>query len=164
MERFSRRMRLAVDGGLVLMILGLGGLLLTAWIEYLATPGQSLVDAYWRGREPWTSVSIAVVLGGAVLTLLCAVVVAIVSGSWIRKLLAVAALCASSLWWLVAFGVIPLPRYQPIVPVTLAYSLPEVAAMLVLLPALLAAALALAPRGMRPSSRMAPVHRDSAPR
>ena len=160
MDRLLRRLRVAVDIGLVVLLIGLGGLLATAWVWYLRHPGESLVDAYWRGVEPWTSVSIAVALGGSLITLLAGVLVAVLDGSWIRRLLALAALVASLLWWLVAFDVIPIANYQPIAPVTLAYSLPETAALMLILPALLAALLALWPRRVRPTSRMAPIHSD----
>lgn len=158
MERVLRRLRVAVDIGLLLMLVGVAGLVATAWVEYLRHPGQSLIDAYWVGREPWTSVSIGIALGGTIITVLAGVLAALLGGSWIRRLLAMLAFGASLLWWLVAFGVFPLPRYEPIAPVTLAYSDPQTAALLVLLPAVLAAALAFWPRRVRPSSRMAPVH------
>lgn len=158
MERVLRGLRVAVDIGLVLLLVGIGGLLATAWVEYLRHPGQSFVDAYRRGQEPWTSVSIGVALAGSVLTLLAGALVAFMHGSWIRWLLALLAIGASLLWWLVAFGVIPLPHYEPFAPVTLAYTDPRTAALLVLLPSVLAAALALWPRRVRPSSRMAPIH------
>ena len=44
MDTFARRMRLVVDLGLLVMLLGLGGLLLNAWVEYLRTPGTTLFD------------------------------------------------------------------------------------------------------------------------
>ena len=163
MERVLRRLRVAVDIGLVLLLVGLGGLVATAWVEYLRHPGQSLVDAYWRGQEPWTSVSIGVALAGSLATLLTGVLVALIDGTWIRRLLALLAFGGSLLWWLVAFGVIPLPHYEPFAPVTLAYTDPRTAAVLVLLPSLLAAVLALWPRRVRPSSRMAPIHDRVAP-
>jgi hypothetical protein len=55
MATFANRLRLIVDLGLALLALGLAGLLVLAWIQYIRTPGLSLVDAYWVGREPWTS-------------------------------------------------------------------------------------------------------------
>ena len=158
MDTFARRMRLVVDLGLLIMLLGLGGLLLNAWVEYLRTPGTTLLDGYWRGREPWTSLGVGTVITGSALALLAALLVALVDGSWIRRILALVAVAASALWWLVAIGAVPLPRYQPVAPITLAYSLPEDAALLLVLPALLAAAVALTPRRAAPTSRMAPIH------
>ena len=164
MAKFVRGARVFVAIGLALMALGLVGLLLMAWVEYLHTPDLSLVDAYWRGREPLTSVSVCTALIGSTLALVAGVLVALIAGSWIRKLLALAAFAASGFWWLTAVGTVPYPHYHPIAPVTLAYSLPETAALFVLVPALLASALALAPRRVEPTSRMAPVHHDSPPR
>jgi hypothetical protein len=164
MTGFLRGGRLVVDLGLALLALGLLGLLLMAWVEYLHTPDISLIDAYWMGREPLTSVSVSTVLIGSTLALVAGVLVALLGGSWIRKLLAVAAVVAPAFWWLIALGVIPLPRYGPIAPATFAYSLPETAALFVLLPALLASALALVPRRAQPTSRMAAVHRDASSR
>jgi hypothetical protein len=163
MTSFLRGARLVIDVGLALVALGLLGLLVMAWVEYLHSPHISLVDAYWIGREPLTSLSVSTVLIGSALSLVVGVLVALLAGSWIRKLLAVAALAASALWWLAALGVIPYAQYRPIAPATLAYSLPETAALFVLLPALMASALALAPRRAQPTSRMAPLHRDPSP-
>src|SRR2546426_9336442 len=159
MRSFLRAARLVVDVGLALLALGLLGLWLMAWVEYLHPPEISLIDAYWIGREPLTSVSVSTVLIGSTLALVAGVLVALIGGSWIRKLLAVAALAAPAFWWLVALGVIPLPRYGPIAPATFAYSLPETAALFLLLPALLASAPALAPLRSQPTSGMTPVHR-----
>lgn len=164
MARFLLGARVLVASGLALIALGLLGLLVMAWVEYLHAPGLSLIDAYWIGREPLTSVSIWTALIGSTLALVAGVLVALIAGSWIRKLLALVAFVASGLWWLLVLGVIPYPRYHPIAPVTFAYSLPEAAALLALLPALLASALALAPRRVEPTSRMGPVHPDSLPR
>jgi hypothetical protein len=163
MPRSLKGARLVIDVGLALMALGLLGVLVMSWVEYLHSPHISLVDAYWIGRQPLTSLSVSTVLIGSTVALVVGVVVALLAGSWIRKLLAVAALAASAFWWLAAFAVIPYAQYRPIAPATLAYSLPETAALFVLLPALLASALALAPRGAQPTSRMAPVHRDPSP-
>lgn len=158
MERLLQRLRVAVDIGLIVLLLGMAALLLTGWIDYLRHPGTSPIDAYRRGTEPWTSISVAIALAGSLVTLLTGALVALLDGSWIRKLIVLVALGASAYWWLAASGVIPVPGYKPIVPVKLAYSLPETAALLVLLPAALAAAMALWPRRVIPSSRMAPIH------
>lgn len=163
MTSFLRSARLVIDVGLALLALGLLGLLLMAWVEYLHSPHISLVDAYWVGREPLTSLSLSTVLLGSTMSSVVGVLVALLAGSRIRKLLAVAALAASAFWWLIALGLIPYPPYRPIAPATLAYSQPETAALFVLLPALLASALALAPRRAQPTARMAPVLRDPSP-
>ena len=158
MDPVQQQARVVLNLGLGLIAFGLSLLLLNAWVEFVRTPGISIVDAYWIGREPWTSLGVWAVIIGASDAVLSGSLVAIVVGSWIRKVLALVALAPSVLWWSVALGLLPFPRYQAVEPTTLAYSLPESAALLLLLPALLAAALALAPRRDRPSSRMAPVH------
>jgi hypothetical protein len=172
-ESFLRRARLVVDGGLALLAIGLGGLLLLAWVEYLRIPGSSLVDGYWVGREPWTSLGLWAVLVGASVTLGVGVLVALLDGSWIRKLLALLTLVLPAYWWLAAVSVLPGPGVggstgrlpvQGWTPTSLAYSAPETTVLALLLPAVVAGALALAPRRLRPSSRMTPVHTDDVRR
>lgn len=155
-----------VDIGLALMALGAAGLLLLGWVEYIRTPGTSLVDGYWRGREPWTSMGVWTLLIGSALTVLVGVLVALLDGSWIRRILAVAALALPAYWWLMALRFVPGPGTGALgrphpgawTPFDLAYSLPEVAAIMLVLPAIVASALALFPRRLNPTSRMARVH------
>jgi hypothetical protein len=161
MATFLRRARLIVDLGLAVLAFGLTGLLLLAWVAYLRTPGISLVDGYWIGREPWTSLGVWTVLIGSAVTLVVGVVVALLDGSWIRRILALAATVLPVSWWLVALGLVPYPRFHGPNPVSFGYSLPEQAAIALVLPALGAAAAALFPRRATPTSRMAPVHPDS---
>jgi hypothetical protein len=160
MATFLRRARLIVDLGLALLALGLAGLLLLAWVAYLRTPGMSLLDGYWMGHEPWTSLAVWTVLIGSAVTLIVGVVVGLLDGSWIRRILALAATILPVSWWLVALGFVPYPRFHGPNPVSFGYSLPEQAGIALVLPALVAAAVALFPRRATPTSRMAPVHED----
>ena len=63
-------------------------------------------------------------------------------------------------WSSTAVGLIPFPRYRPPDPVTLAYSLPETAVVMLIFPAVAIAALALLP--IRPDLRvrLRPVRRQ----
>jgi hypothetical protein len=167
MDTYLRRARLAVDGSLVIIGLGLAGMLAWMWVLYLRHPGISLVDAYWEGPLPWTPITIWTILAGTLLALVAGAAVVAVAGGWLRRLLLAAALGFSALWWLAALGVVPgpglgggpgRPPFPGWSPVDLAYSAPELAAIMVVLPALLVAALALVPRRHRPTSRLAPVH------
>jgi len=146
-------------------IAGLGGatLLVNAWIEYLTTPDTSLVDAYWIGREPWTSIGAWLVSGGASLALLAAAVAVAIRGDWLRRLLMVGVLALPAWWWAVALGAVPFPRYTAPGPASLAFSMPETAVLTLVLPALAAVALTFLPH--RPDLRphMRPVHPDGAP-
>lgn len=141
MDGVLLRLERGVWAGLAGIGLGLAVLLVTAWVQVVAN-GASLVDAYWLGLEPWTSAGIWLVLGGNVIGLLAATGLILLRGDWLRWLLAVVPLLAPSFWWLTALGVIPMPRYTAPDPVALAYSLPESAVLLLILPAVAAAALA----------------------
>jgi hypothetical protein len=164
MPIFLRRSRTTATVGLALMALGLTGLLVAAWAEYVRTPSISFVDAYWVAREPWTSLGTWTVLAGSVIAVLVGAFVTFIDGSWIRRLLAIASLPLPTYWWMTALGLLPYPRFQGPDPLTFAYSLPETAAIAVLLPALVAAATALLPPRALAVSHMAPVHEEEAPR
>jgi hypothetical protein len=68
-----------------------------------------------------------------------------IEGGWWRRFLLVPSLAAATLWWLMALGVIPYPRFQGPDPVTFAYTLPTLAILLLLMPAALLATLCLTP-------------------
>ena len=146
--------------GLALTGLGLAVLLAYAWYEYLTMPGISLVDGYWIGRVPWTPMGVVLVLAGTALGVVGGCAVIVVRGDWLRRVLVPAIVGVPALWWLTALGVVPMPRYEPPDPVTLAYSLPETAVLFLILPALVAAALALAPLRGGTGVRLRPVHRE----
>ena len=121
-------------------------LLVYAWVEVLNNPGITLVDGYWIGRGPWTPLGLLISLAGGAVGLLAGSVAIAIEGGWWRRLLLVPAWGAGALWWLMALGVFPYPRFDGPDPVTFAYSLPVVATVLVLMPAALLAGLCLTPR------------------
>jgi hypothetical protein len=147
-----RRAELAAWIGLSGIGLGLAVLLVYAWVEFLNNPGISLVDGYWIGRVPWTPLGVILVLAGSVLAVLAAATLVILRGDWVRWVVLLPILGAPILWWLLALRAIPFARYDEVDPVSFAYSVPEVAAVLLILPALLGAALAFLP--MRPDRRV----------
>ena len=145
-------------GSLVLLVFGPSWLLVQAWIEVLNNPGFTLVDAYRIGREPWTSVGIVISVAGSVAGLLAGSVAIAVEGGWWRRFLVVPSLGAGALWWLMALGVIPYPRFLGPDPIAFAYTLPTQAILLVLMPAALLAVLCLTPPISRePRTRLRPV-------
>lgn len=163
MDRFGRRIDRAIWIGLGGVGLGLAVLLTYAWVEYLNNPGISIVDGYWIGRTPWTPIGICLVLGGASLALVSGAVAVAMRGDWLRRLLALPPLLASTCWWLTAVGVIPMPRFQPPDPVTLAYSLPQAAVLMLILPAVAVAALAFIRVPPDRRVRLRRIHSDPPP-
>ena len=140
---------------LALLVIGPSILLIYAWVEVLNNPGLSLVDGYWIGRTPWIPLGIVVSLAGGIGGLLAASVAIAIEGGWWRRFLVVPSALAAVLWWGMALGILPYPRFNGPDPVTFAYSLPVTAALLVLMPAALLAALCVTPRIVRaPRTRM----------
>ena len=84
----------------------------------------------------------------------------LVEGGWWRRILILPAWGAAFLWWAVAMGLLPFdPSYHAPDPVTLAYSLPTTAGLLLLLPAVILASVAITPRRTpRPSLHLSRVH------
>ena len=152
MTTFLRRSDRAVWVGLSGIGVGLSVLLVYAWVEFLNNPGISLVDGYWIGRVPWTPLGVVLVLAGSGLALLAGAASVLLRGDWVRWLLLLPVLAASLLWWALAVGLLPSARYLPIDPVSLAYSLPQVAALLLVLPAVAVAFIAFLP--VRPDLRI----------
>jgi len=156
--RSGQRARIALDLALGVVLAGLAELAIETWIEYLSHPGLSILEAYQRGREPWTSIGLGAVVGGATLALLIAVSVALVEGSWIRRLLALASVALWAAWWFTALGFIPYEAFDGPQPLTFAFGWPRETALALLLPTVVAALVVFTPRRERPMSRMAPVH------
>jgi len=150
---------------LVLLVLGPSILLIYAWVEVLNNPGLSLVDGYRIGRLPWTWLGVVVSLAGGLGGLLAGSVAIAIEGGWWRRFLVVPSVAAAILWWGTAVGALPYPgSFHGPDPVSFAYSLPTAAALLVLMPAVLLAALCITPR-MRsaPRTRLRPVSASRAP-
>jgi hypothetical protein len=137
---------------LALIVLGVSTLVVMAWIEVLNHPGYTLVDGYWIGRVPWTPAGIVMILAGSVGALLAAGLAIVVEGGWWRRALILPAWGAGAVWWAVAMGLVPYPRFDGPDPVTLAYSLPSTAGLLLLLPAIILAGVAITPRRTPPPS------------
>jgi hypothetical protein len=145
--------------GLASIGLGLSVLLVYAWVEVINNPGYTLVDGYWIGRVPWTPLGIVLVLAGSAVTVLAGAVAILAAGDWLRRLMAILVALVPAAWWAMALGILPFPRFLPPDPVTLAYSLPQMAALLLALPAVAVAGLRLA--AIRPGPvRLRPVHPD----
>ena len=131
--------------------IGLGFLVLftAAFAETLANPSLSLGDGYWIGRLPWTAVGVGLVVGGSNLVLVAGVLAAFVAGGPLRRIAAALLVLVGAWWWVVAFlesgtgagcpGCMP----SAFDPITAAYSLPQQALVLLVLPAVVAAVQAL---------------------
>jgi len=153
----ARRADLLMWFGLAGIGLGLSVLLVYAWVEVINNPGYTLVDGYWIGRAPWTPLGVVLVLAGSAIAVLAGAAAILATGDWLRRLLAILVALAPAVWWAMALGINPVPRFQPPDPVTLAYSLPEMAALLLALPAIAMVGLRLA--AIRPGPvRLRPVH------
>jgi hypothetical protein len=159
MKTFERRAELATWIGLSACGLGVAIVIVRSWVEYLNTPGITIVDGYWMGREPWSSMGVVPVLAGSALGTLAAGTLVMLRGDWLRRILSLAILAVPVIWWLIALGAIPVgPYYRPPDPVTLAYSLPQQAAIMLLIPALAIAALAFLPHRADTRVRLRRVH------
>jgi hypothetical protein len=131
--------------GLGAIFVGLSVLVVYAWVEVVNNPGLTLVDGYWIGRIPWTPAGIVLVLLGSTAAVLAGAALALIRGDWLRRLLVVPTVLAPLAWWATGLGLIPFPRFAGPDPVTFAYSLPETAALMLLLPSLVAGVLGLWP-------------------
>jgi hypothetical protein len=152
MERAERIADRATWAGLALAGLGVAIVIVRSWIEYLNTPGTTIVDGYWIGHEPWSSMGIVPVLAGSLLATLAAATLVMLRGDWLRRLLTLPLLVVPALWWLLALGAVPYPRFVGPDPVSFAYSLPQQAAIMLLVPAVAIAVLAYLPH--RPDTRV----------
>jgi hypothetical protein len=144
-------------------LIGLAILLIAAIVEVTAgEPGMSIVDGYWIGRLPWTPIGVGMALYGATAAVVAGVTAAWLVGGGLARAVGTAAVLPVAFWWgiapMVGFSGAccgPPPAYDPI---TLAYSMPESAALLVVGPAV-ASALALWLDRPRRASRALPDYR-----
>jgi hypothetical protein len=150
---------------LAVIVLGVSVLIVYAWVEVLNNPGYSFVDGYWIGRTPWTPAGIVMILAGSVGALISSAMAVVVEGGWWRRILVLPAWAAGILWWAVAMGALPYPRFRGPDPVTFAYSTPTTAGLLLLLPAVVLAGVAITPRRQPPPPvRLERVHPLGEPR
>ncbi|HJP70585.1 MAG TPA: hypothetical protein VJ975_02610 [Candidatus Limnocylindria bacterium] len=164
MATFLRRADVLRWVGMACIGLGVAVLIIYAWVEYINNPGISLIDGYWIGRVPWTPAGVVLIMGGSVATQLAGTAIVLLLGDWMRRLLLVPVLIPPFAWWLTALGVVPFPRFLGPDPVTLAYSLPQAAAVSLILPALAVTALALVPMQPDRRVRLRPVHDERSSR
>jgi len=130
------------------MVAGAAILLVAALVELTTgQPGMNLVDAYWVGRLPWTPIGVGMVLFGATATVVVGSVASWLTPGWLQRLVCLGAMLSTAFWWVTSpmLGMGgsccgPRPAYDPI---TMAYSNPQSALLLVVLPALIAAAVVL---------------------
>jgi hypothetical protein len=144
----------------VVLVVGAAILFVAAVIE-LATgqQGMNLVDAYWVGRLPWTPIGVGMGLYGATATVVVGSVVSWLIPGWLQRLVCLGALLSTAFWWAISPIIRytggccgPPPAYDPI---TIAYSDPKSALVLVVVPALIVAAIALLPARARRAPRAA---------
>ncbi len=142
--------------GLVAAASGLVVLLLQAVSEVLAEPGLSLMDGYWIGRLPWTAVGVDLAVIGATIAVVFGTATSWLAGGTARRLMSTMALAVAAFWWFLAL--LPPPQGAFCAscpppgpdPMTMAYSQPQTAALLLLFPAAVAGAVALSlPRTRR---------------
>lgn len=152
MDALLRRADIVRWAGMACIGLGLALLIVLAWVEYLNNPGISLADGYWIGRVPWTPAGIVLVLAGSVAALLGGIAVVLILGDWLRRGLLIPIIIPPLAWWATALAFVPFPRFAGPDPVTFAYSLPQIASVALVVPALAVTALALTP--MQPDRRV----------
>jgi hypothetical protein len=166
MDRLVSRLWWATLVGVIATIAGLAVLFVYALSEVLADPTLSLEDGYWIGRLPWTTVGVALIVFGATVALVAGALTAWIAGGAVRRLLTALAVAVGAFWWLMVS--VPLvaisgaccgPRPDPD-PLTMAYSWPQAAVALLLLPACVAAIAGLTATRKEPVDRNRPALGD----
>jgi hypothetical protein len=156
-HRVLRPARWAIVVGLSAVAAGLVVLLVQASSEVLTDPGLSIVDGYWIGRLPWTAVGLDLAVVGATIAVVFGTLTAWLAGGVVRRVLTALALVVAACWWLLAM--LPPPQGVPCTscpppgpdPITMAYSLPGAVALFLLVPAVIAGAVALGAPRTRPT-------------
>ena len=141
----SRRQSLIVArrtglGAAAVTVVAIGVLTVVCTLAAVAEYGRaSPVDGYGLGPLPWTPIVIGVLLAGGTLTAVAGGAAAWLDEGWGHRVLGTAGIASTALWWATAplMGAggaccYPAPPFDPI---TIAYSSPGWAAMLILLPA-----------------------------
>jgi hypothetical protein len=143
--------------GLSMAAVGLVVLVAQASSEVLRDPTLSLIDGYSIGRLPGTSVGVDLTVIGATLAVVFGSITTWRAGGWMRRGVVALSLAVAACWWFLALLPPPQGAYcaacQPPGPdpMTMAYSQPDVAVLLLLLPALVAGVLAFTGRRRRSS-------------
>lgn len=165
MERLDERRSAASIGhvarlaGIVSMGLAAAGILVLlayAASEVAADPSLSLEDGYWIGRLPWTPIGVGLIVGGSTLAVVAGVAAVLVAGGNIRRLVALVVALPVIAWWAIAsipsIGVSGAWCGQPTCSppsfdvITVAYSVPDLAVRLLLIPAAIVTLLAVTAR------------------
>ncbi len=135
--------------GVAAIAAGLAVLLLDAFSEVLAHPGISLVDGYQIGRLPWTAIGVDLVVLGSTVAVLGGTAASWLAGGALRRLISVVPLAVAGFWVFLAViesgteGAFCATCAQPgFDPTTVAYSAPEQATLLLILPAAISALIA----------------------
>lgn len=160
-----RVFRLATRLAAVTLVAGMAGLLAYSTVEAIANPGYSLADGYWFGRLPWMAILEVLVVGGATASLVVGAATVLALGGWLRRVAVLVPLAMSAFWWFLAWinaGVsggacvdCPPRAFDPF---TYAYSAPQLALEMLILPAIAVAVLALtiAARPSGPATYVSP--------
>jgi hypothetical protein len=137
--------------GLAALVIGLAVFFLYALSEVIAHPGLSLADGYRIGRLPWTGIGEGFTVMGATAAVVLGSVAILLGGSRWRSIPVPVLLAAAAFFWFLA--VLGTPNRGPCTDCTIrvdvfayAYSVPETTLILLLIPSVLTAALALAVR------------------
>jgi hypothetical protein len=143
------RVRRATAIGLATAGVGMAVVILTALAEVLRNPALTLADSYWMGPLPWTPVGVGLAIAGATVVVIFGTLATLLGGGVIRRVAAGLAFVIAAFWWFLALlpppqgaycADCPAPTPDPL---TYAYSLPEIAMALLVVPAAVIGALAL---------------------
>ena len=169
-DRLASWTRWATLVAAIAAVAGIAVLFVYASSEVLADPTLSLEDGYWIGRLPWTAIGVALTVIGATVALVAGALTAWISGGALPRIVTAFAVAIGGFWWLlVSVPLVPLsgaccgPRPEPD-PLTMAYSWPQAAVALLLVPAALAVIVALTATRNEPVDRDRSALGDVAPR
>ncbi len=146
--------RWTTAAGLLAATAGLVLLFMNAAAEVSTGQSQSLMDGYWMGRLPWTAIGIDLAVIGSTIAIVAGTIATWLAGGIIRRIASAVVLAMAAFWWFVAFltpqGGAYCADCEPSLPdpMTVAYSLPAGAILLLLLPAVVIGVLVFtSPRG-----------------
>jgi hypothetical protein len=110
--------------------------------------GRSHEEAYRLGRLPWIAIAEIVIVIGGTAAAAAGLATVVVAGGWLRRAFVIGAAAPVALWWFAAMIPVvgaPCGGCPPATPdpFAYAYSLPDVAMLLLIAPAAFIAAIAL---------------------